>query len=77
MFKIGLSRDINKDSFNCDLNALFSFKSIGKLSKLAYDHPITDDKKIILLTGLFSNKLRSLLFNKGGISVQTWSYQCF
>ena len=33
--KIGLSRDINKDSFNCDLNTLLSFKSIEKLSKLA------------------------------------------
>ena len=30
-----LSRDINKDSFNCNLNALSSFKSIEKLSKLA------------------------------------------
>ena len=36
MFKIGLSREINKDSFNCNLNALLSFKCIAKLSKLVY-----------------------------------------
>ena len=30
-----LSREINKDSFNCNLNGLFSFKSIEKLLKLA------------------------------------------
>ena len=35
MFKIGLSHEINKDSFNCNLNGLLSFKSIEKLSKLA------------------------------------------
>ena len=35
MCKIVLSGDINKDSFNCNLNAFFSFKSIDKLSKLA------------------------------------------
>ena len=29
------SREINKDSFNCNLNGLLSFKSIKKLSKLA------------------------------------------
>ena len=34
MVKIGLSREINKDSFNCSLNALLSFKSIEKLSNL-------------------------------------------
>ena len=61
MFKTGLSRDITKDSFNCDLNALLYFKSIGKLSKLAYEHPITDDKKIILLTGLFFKQITLLI----------------
>ena len=35
LFKIGLSREIKKDSFNCNLNGLLSFKSIKKLSKLA------------------------------------------
>ena len=35
LFKIGLSRDINKESFSCNLNALVSFESIEKLSKLA------------------------------------------
>ena len=35
LIKIGLSRDVNKYSLNCDLNALPSFKSIEKLSKLA------------------------------------------
>ena len=32
LFKIGLSREINKDYFNCNLNGLLSFKSIKKLS---------------------------------------------
>ena len=32
---MGLSRDINKDSFSFSLNAFFSFESIQKLSKLA------------------------------------------
>ena len=36
MFKIGLSREIKKDSFNCNLNGLLSFKSIEKLSNLAF-----------------------------------------
>ena len=35
LFKIGLSHDINKDSFNFDLDASFSFRSIYKLSKIA------------------------------------------
>ena len=30
-----LSRDINKDYFDCNLNALFSFKSIENFSKFA------------------------------------------
>ena len=35
MLKIGLSCEINKDSFNSNLNGLLSFKGIEKLSKLA------------------------------------------
>ena len=34
-FKIGLSREINKESYNYNLNGFLSFKSIEKLSKLA------------------------------------------
>ena len=33
LFKMGLSRDINNDSFSCSLKSLFSFKRIEKLSK--------------------------------------------
>ena len=45
LFKIGLVRDINKDSFDCNLNALFSSKSIEKWQDLLYDHPIIYDQK--------------------------------
>ena len=36
MFKIGLSREINKDSFNCNLNGLPSFKSIVFVYRIFY-----------------------------------------
>ena len=36
MFKIGLSREINKDSFNCNLNGLLSFKNIVIVYRILY-----------------------------------------
>ena len=55
LFKIGLSGEINKDSFNSNLNALLSFKSIAKLSKLALWQSNNIWPKIANFLGVLTN----------------------
>ena len=57
MFKIGLSCESKKDSFHCNVNALLSFKSIKKLSKLALWPSNKIWSKIANVLGILTNLL--------------------
>ena len=54
---MGLSCEIKKDSFNCNINALLSFKSIEKLSKPALWPSNKIWSKIADVLGILTNLL--------------------